>query len=218
MQHPHEIVLASGNPGKIREVSQILARPGITIWPQSQFKIQEVEETGISFIENALIKARHAAAHSGLPAIADDSGLAVDALEGAPGVWSARYAGPGASDAANLEKLLRDMEQVPPEERTAQFICVLVYMRHPRDPTPIVCEGIWEGHLTYAPVGNNGFGYDPIFFVPGHGCTSAQLAPEVKNQLSHRGQALRLFIAALQARRSASWIASDRVDVSHCEV
>lgn len=171
----------------------------VTVLPQSQFQIQEVEETGLSFIENALIKARHAAAHSGLSAIADDSGLVVDALDGAPGVWSARYAGLEANDTANLEKVLREMQGVPPEQRSARFICVLVYMAHPRDPTPIVREGVWEGNLTYAPVGPNGFGYDPIFFVPTHGCTSAQLAPEVKNALSHRGQALRALLATLQS-------------------
>ncbi|CAK0751835.1 dITP/XTP pyrophosphatase [Gammaproteobacteria bacterium] len=200
-KHPHDrIVFASGNPGKIREVGQILSGLHLTVLPQSQFQVPEVEETGLSFVENALIKARHAAAHSGLPAIADDSGLAVDALDGAPGVWSARYAGVGASDEANLDKVLQEMREVPPQERTARFICVLVYLTHPRDPTPIICEGVWEGNLTYTQAGQHGFGYDPIFFVPTHGCTSAQLAPEVKNALSHRGQALRLLLTALQTR------------------
>ncbi|CAK0772541.1 dITP/XTP pyrophosphatase [Gammaproteobacteria bacterium] len=199
-----KIVFASGNPGKIREVGQILSGLHLTALPQSQFQVPEVEETGLCFVENALIKARNAAQHSGLPAIADDSGLAVDALDGAPGVWSARYAGPGASDMDNLEKLIQVMREVPPQERTARFICLLVYMAHPRDPTPIICEGVWEGTLTYAPAGEHGFGYDPIFFVPTHSCTSAQLAPEVKNLLSHRGQALRLLQAALRARGLAS--------------
>jgi len=196
----NKVVFASGNPGKIREVSQILSGPHITVLPQSQFQVPEAEETGLCFVENALIKARNAAVHSGLPAIADDSGIAVDALEGAPGVWSARYAGAGASDEDNLEKLIQVMKEVPPEGRTARFICVLVYLAHPRDPTPIICEGSWEGTLTYAPLGGHGFGYDPIFFVPTHGCTSAQLAPEVKNLLSHRGQALRNLLVALQTR------------------
>ena len=175
----------------------MLAKLELEILPQSTFNIEEVEETGLSFVENAILKARHAAAKSGLPAIADDSGLEVDALNGAPGIYSARYAGPGASDTQNLQKLLTDMEKVPQEQRTARFQCLMVYMRHAHDPTPLICQGTWEGQITFEPRGEGGFGYDPVFFVPTHHCTSAELAPEVKNQLSHRGQALGRLVAAL---------------------
>ncbi|OAI02861.1 RdgB/HAM1 family non-canonical purine NTP pyrophosphatase [Methylomonas methanica] len=183
------IVLASGNPGKIREIQAILQNDNIL--PQSQFNVVEPEETGATFIENAIIKARNAAAHCNLPAIADDSGLAVDALGGAPGVISARYAGVGASDQANLDKLLADMREVPDAQRSARFICVMVYLRHALDPTPIVAQGVWEGRILREAVGENGFGYDPVFWVEQYQCSSAQLAPEIKNALSHRGQALR---------------------------
>lgn len=183
------IVLASGNPGKIREIQAILQNDKIL--PQSQFNVVEPEETGATFIENAIIKARNAAAHCNLPAIADDSGLAVDALGGAPGVISARYAGVGASDQANLDKLLADMREVPDAQRSARFICVMVYLRHALDPTPIVAQGVWEGRILREAVGENGFGYDPVFWVEQYQCSSAQLAPEIKNALSHRGQALR---------------------------
>jgi XTP/dITP diphosphohydrolase len=193
-----QIVLASNNPGKVREIGQILADLDMEVLPQSNFNIEEVEETGLSFVENAILKARHAAAESGLPAIADDSGLEVDALMGAPGIYSARYAGPGASDAQNLQKLLTELEQVAEAQRTARFQCLMVFMRHGKDPTPLICQGTWEGRITFEPRGESGFGYDPVFFVPSHNCTSAELAPEVKNQLSHRGQALRLLLTALQ--------------------
>ncbi|OQW76954.1 MAG: non-canonical purine NTP pyrophosphatase, RdgB/HAM1 family [Proteobacteria bacterium ST_bin11] len=183
------IVLASGNLGKIREIQAILQNDNIL--PQSQFNVVEAEETGATFIENAIIKARNAAAHCNLPAIADDSGLAVDALGGAPGVISARYAGVGASDQANLDKLLTTMHEVPDAERTARFICVLVYLRHALDPTPIIAQGVWEGRILRHAFGENGFGYDPIFWVEQYQCSSAQLAPALKNTLSHRGQALR---------------------------
>ena len=192
-----QIVLASNNPGKVREIGQMLADLDLEVLPQSAFNIEEVEETGLSFVENAIIKARHAAAKSGLPAIADDSGLEVDALKGAPGIYSARYAGIGASDAQNLQKLLADLEKVPQEQRTARFQCLLVYMRHAQDPTPLICQGTWEGRITFEPRGESGFGYDPVFFVPTHHCTSAELAPAVKNKLSHRGQALRRLVTAL---------------------
>lgn len=192
-----QLVLASNNPGKVREIGHMLADLELEVLPQSTFSIDEVEETGLSFVENAILKARHAAAQSGLAAIADDSGLEVDALNGAPGIYSARYAGPGASDSDNLQKLLRDLAQVPQNQRTARFQCLMVYMRHAQDPTPLICQGTWEGRITFEPRGVSGFGYDPIFYVPTHDCTSAELAPEVKNQLSHRGQALRRLVAAL---------------------
>jgi XTP/dITP diphosphohydrolase len=195
--HPERIVLASNNPGKVREFAQLLAGLHSEVLPQSTFNVPEVEETGLTFVENAILKARNAARHAGLPAIADDSGLEVDALKGAPGIYSARYAGAGASDAANLQKLLADIKDVAEHERGARFQCVLVYMRHALDPTPIICQGTWEGRLLHAPRGAHGFGYDPIFYVPTHQCTSAELPPEVKNQLSHRGQALRRLLAAL---------------------
>lgn len=185
------IVLASGNLGKIREIQAILQNDKIL--PQSQFNVDEPAETGSTFVENAIIKARNAAAYCDLPAIADDSGLVVDALNGAPGVISARYAGEGASDQANLEKVLWAMQNIPPEHRTARFICVMVYMRHANDPTPIIAQGTWEGRILNQAVGENGFGYDPIFWVDSHQCSSAQLPPELKNSLSHRGQALQIL-------------------------
>lgn len=189
------IVLASGNPGKIREIQAILQNDKIL--PQSQFNVAEPEETGSTFIENAIIKARNAAAHCRLPAIADDSGIVVDALDGAPGVISARYAGVGAGDRANLEKLLEDMREVPDALRTARFICVMVYLRHAADPTPLIAQGVWEGKILRAAVGENGFGYDPIFWLDQFQCSSAQLAPETKNAVSHRGQALRALARQL---------------------
>lgn len=196
-KHQH-IVLASGNQGKIKEIQAILkAHP---ILPQSQFDVAEAEETGSTFIENAIIKARNAALHAKAPAIADDSGLVVDALNGAPGVISARYAGVGASDQDNLLKLLRDLEGVPEERRTARFVCVIVFMEHAEDPTPVVAQGFWEGRILEAPCGENGFGYDPVFWVPDYRCSSAQLAPEVKNAISHRGKALRRLTELMQAR------------------
>ena len=193
-------MLASGNPGKIREIQAMLASHPIV--PQSDFGIGDAEETGTTFIENAIIKAHHAARHSGLPAIADDSGLVVDALNGAPGVYSARYAGPGSSDLENLQKLLRDLDGVPEEQRGARFICVLAFMQHASDPTPVIAQGVWEGRILTEPAGSNGFGYDPIFWVPTHGCASAELPPEIKNALSHRGQALRALTASLKAKES----------------
>ncbi len=193
-----KIVLASNNKGKVREFNQLLSGLDMEVVPQNTFDIPEVDETGLSFVENAILKARNAAAHSGLPAIADDSGLEVDVLNGAPGIYSARFAGKGASDADNLQKLLRDIKNVPEAQRTARFQCVLVYMRHKDDPTPIICQGTWEGVITQAPQGENGFGYDPIFYVPTHHCTSAQLTPEQKNALSHRGQALQKLLVELK--------------------
>ena len=184
-----QIVLASGNPGKIREIQAILE--DCTIIAQSQFNVPEAEETGSTFVENAIIKARNAAEHCKIPAIADDSGIVVDALDGAPGVISARYAGVGASDLDNLEKLLDDLQNVADQRKTARFICVMVFLQHANDPFPLIAQGVWEGRILSAPVGENGFGYDPVFFVPEQNCASAQLLPEVKNNISHRGQALR---------------------------
>ncbi|MGR8980946.1 MAG: RdgB/HAM1 family non-canonical purine NTP pyrophosphatase [Gammaproteobacteria bacterium] len=193
-----KIVLASGNPGKIKEIQSILA--GHPILPQSDFNVADVEETGSTFVENAILKARNAALHCGLPAIADDSGLVVDALDGAPGVISARYAGEGSTDRANLEKLLRDLEGVPDNRRSARFICVIVFMQHAKDPFPLIAQGVWEGRILYRPKGTRGFGYDPVFWVPERGCASAQLPSDIKNSLSHRGQALAKLKAQIKAR------------------
>ncbi|MGI9301385.1 MAG: XTP/dITP diphosphatase [Gammaproteobacteria bacterium] len=184
------IVLASGNHGKVRELEALLMGSGHEISPQSEFDIGEVEETGLTFIENAILKARHASRHTGLPAIADDSGLEVDALNGAPGIMSARYAGTHGADEDNNRKLLTELAKTANDERTARFQCAVVFMRHATDAMPLVCTGTWEGRILQEPRGANGFGYDPLFYVPSHDCTSAQLAPDVKNRLSHRAQAL----------------------------
>jgi len=200
MPHNHQgetIVLASNNAGKVREINQLLQDQQIRVVPQREFDIQDIEETGLTFVENAILKARHAAKESGLAAIADDSGLEVDALKGAPGIYSARFAGPGCDDQDNNRKLLESLKDVPENERSARFQCVMVYMRHGDDPTPIICQGTWEGRIMQQPQGENGFGYDPLFFVPGQNCTSAQLNPEIKNSLSHRGQALSRLMATL---------------------
>jgi len=192
------IVLASGNKGKVREINQILAGLDLEVVPQTEFDVPEIEETGLTFVENAILKARNAAQHTGLPAIADDSGLEVDALKGAPGIYSARYAGVGSTDEQNLIKLLNSLEGVPEAERSARFQCLMVFMEHELDPTPIICQGTWEGRITTAAQGENGFGYDPVFYVPSHDCTSAELSAEEKNSLSHRGQALQLLLQALR--------------------
>ena len=193
-----KIVLASNNKGKVRELGQMLSTLDMEVLPQATFNIEDAEETGLTFVENAIIKARHAAEIAGLPAIADDSGLEVDALNGAPGIYSARFSGPGASDEKNLIKLLDELKDVAEENRTARFQCLLVYMRHAKDPTPLICQGTWEGRITFEPQGDNGFGYDPVFFVPTHNCTSAQLSADEKNVLSHRGQALQKLLNALK--------------------
>jgi len=169
--------------------------------PQSEFGVPEAEEIGLTFVENALLKARNAASHTGLPSIADDSGIEVDALNGAPGIYSARYAGKGAGDGQNLRKLLKALDEVPDAKRGARFVCVIVYLRHAADPTPVIAQGIWEGRILREARGSGGFGYDPVFWVPTHNCSSAELPAEVKNTISHRGQALRALVAAL---RSAS--------------
>ncbi len=184
------LVLASGNPGKLRELSRILDELGYDLRPQSEFDVSEVAETGTTFVENAIIKARHAAAHTGLPALADDSGIEVDALDGAPGVYSARFSGPGADDAANNALLVEKLRDVAPEQRSARYRAVIVLMRHAADPSPLICEGSWEGMIQLEPTGVGGFGYDPYFYLPELDCSSAQLSAEEKNRLSHRGQAL----------------------------
>ncbi|MCI5106877.1 MAG: RdgB/HAM1 family non-canonical purine NTP pyrophosphatase [Pseudomonadales bacterium] len=196
MSDQKTVILASGNQGKLRELQAVLSDLGVKLLPQSEFDVSDVAETGLSFVENALIKARHACQETGLPSIADDSGLEVDALGGEPGIYSARYAGShGASaDADNNARLLAELEQVPESERTARFQCVIVYMRHAKDPTPLICQGSWEGRILFAEQGENGFGYDPLFYVPEHDCSSAQLDPDLKNSLSHRGQALKQLL------------------------
>jgi XTP/dITP diphosphohydrolase len=190
--------MASSNPGKLREINQILGGLSMEVLPQSEFNVPDAEETGLSFVENAILKARHAASLTGLPAIADDSGLEVDALKGAPGIYSARYSGPGATDKKNLQKVLDELREIPESERSARFQCLMVFMNHAEDPTPLICQGTWEGRILFEPRGEEGFGYDPIFYVPSERCASAELAPEVKNRLSHRGQALQQLLTALQ--------------------
>ncbi len=191
MSASKQVVLASGNPGKLREMAAILSHLDIDLIPQSRFEVPDAEETGGTFVENAIIKARQAAVHSGLPSIADDSGIEVDCLHGAPGIFSARYAGAGAGDDDNLELLVKNAFATGEEEPRARFVCVMVYMEHAEDATPVIAEGIWEGHLVRTARGGHGFGYDPVFYVPDHHCTSAELEPEVKNRISHRARALR---------------------------
>jgi XTP/dITP diphosphohydrolase len=185
-----QLVLASGNAGKLREIAALLDDLGYQLHAQSEFGVSEVAETGTTFVENAIIKARHAAAQTGLPALADDSGIEVDALDGAPGVYSARFAGANANDAANNALLVEKLQGVDPAERGARYRAVIVFMRHAADPSPLICEGSWEGVIQLQPAGEGGFGYDPYFFLPELGCTSAQLSAAEKNRLSHRGQAL----------------------------
>ena len=192
------LVLATGNPGKVKELANMLSSLNINVVPQSDFNVSEVAETGTTFVENAIIKARHAAKITGMPAIADDSGLEVDGLNGAPGVYSARFAGPGASDQDNIDKLLVDLGDNP--IRSARFWCVLVLMRHADDPTPLICSASWEGEITLTQNGNGGFGYDPVFFVAEKNCTSAELTKEQKNAVSHRGQALQKLLLELKQK------------------
>lgn len=192
-----KIVLATGNQGKVREMADRLSDFGFDVVAQSEFNVSDVAETGTTFVENAIIKARHAAKETGLPAIADDSGLEVDFLNGAPGIYSARYSGENATDQSNIDKLLKAMQSAPDAQRSARFHCVLVLMRHEQDPTPLICHGQWEGQILKKQSGSNGFGYDPIFFVPEAQCASADLAPEHKKQLSHRGKALEQLFATL---------------------
>ncbi len=198
-------VLATGNKGKVKEMSELLNSFAIEVLPQSHFDVSDVAETGTTFVENAIIKARHAAKVTGLPAIADDSGLEVDFLSGQPGIYSARFAGENASDRDNIDLLLSKLEGVGSEQRRARFQCVLVYMRHALDPTPIICQGTWEGTISDTIQGENGFGYDPIFWVESEQCSSAQLSKERKNELSHRGQALAMLVEKLKEQ-----LASDK--------
>jgi len=185
-----KLVLASGNVGKLQELSALLEDFDYEVHPQSEYQVPEAEETGTTFGENAIIKARNAAKYTGLPALADDSGIEVDALQGAPGVYSARFAGSNASDQDNNALLVEKLKNVPAEQRTARYRAVIVFMRHAEDPSPIICEGSWEGIIQLEPDGEGGFGYDPFFYLPTLGCTSASLSNEQKNRLSHRGQAL----------------------------
>lgn len=187
------IVLASGNAGKLAELQHMLGDSGLRFVSQKELGVDDAEETGLSFVENAILKARHASAATGLPAVADDSGLEVDALQGRPGIHSARYAG-DAGDEANNQRLLRELEGLPHEQRSARFQCLIVFMRHEEDPTPVICQGTWEGFILEAPRGDNGFGYDPLFYVPDHDCASAQLPSQVKNRISHRARAMQALL------------------------
>lgn len=193
-----KIVLASNNAGKVREIHELLKDYDINVVSQSEFSVDSVEETGLTFVENAIIKARYAALKTGLPAIADDSGIEVDALNGEPGIYSARFSGEGASDKDNNRKLLEVLKDVPEAERTARYQCVMVFMRHAADPTPIIASGSWEGVILPAAKGDGGFGYDPLFYVPTHQCSAAELSPELKNKLSHRAKALISLLHKLQ--------------------
>jgi len=191
-------VLATGNKGKVREMSELLNSFSIEVLPQSQFEVEEVPETGTTFVENAIIKARHAAKITGLPAIADDSGLEVDFLNGQPGIYSSRFSGENATDRENIELLLNKLEGIAHEQRSARFQCVLVFMRHELDPTPIICQGTWQGTITELIEGENGFGYDPVFWVDSEQSTSAQLSKQRKGELSHRGKALNRLVELLK--------------------
>ncbi|MEW5838131.1 MAG: RdgB/HAM1 family non-canonical purine NTP pyrophosphatase [Pseudomonadota bacterium] len=193
----HTIVLATGNAGKVIEFNSLLAGLGLHVRPQSDFAVPEAEETGLSFIENAILKARNAALHTGLPAMADDSGIEVDALHGAPGIYSARYAGAQKSSADNNRKLLAALQDIPQELRTARFQCVMAYLRHAEDPTPVIAQGTWEGRILLAPQGEHGFGYDPVFWVPSHACSAAELPEAVKNAISHRALAFKSLLAQI---------------------
>ncbi len=194
-----KIILASNNKGKIREFNAML-NGVFEVISMSDRNVEEVPETGLTFVENALIKARNASAQSGLPALADDSGIVVDALNGEPGIYSARYAGSHGDDEANTQKLLDEMKLIPDGKRTGRFWCAIVFVEHANDPTPIIIQKGWNGEILREKVGENGFGYDPIFYVPTHGCASAELAPEIKNTISHRGQALDALLEELKVK------------------
>ena len=185
-----KLILASSNAGKLVELRELLGDAGIELHVQSDFGVDDAEETGLSFIENAILKARHAARATGLPALGDDSGLCVDALNGAPGLYSARYSGVHGNAEANIDKLLRELDGLADDQRSARFVCVLAMVRHADDPMPLIAEGVWEGRVLHVRTGSNGFGYDPVFFSPAHGCGAAELPPATKNRDSHRGIAL----------------------------
>jgi len=198
MNNQPTIILASNNQGKLREFHNLFSSTGLHIISQKDHNVDDAEETGLSFIENAIIKARHACEKTGLAAIADDSGLAIDYLQGEPGIYSARYAGTHGDDKANNQKVLNALKNVPQEQRGARFICALAFMRHANDPTPIVCQASWKGIIADKESGENGFGYDPLFFLPEYNCCSAELTKEIKNTISHRAKALQLLLLALQ--------------------
>lgn len=193
------IILASNNQGKLKEFQALFSPLEISIKPQRELGVEDADETGLSFVENAIIKARHACAATGMPAISDDSGLEVDALQGAPGIYSARFSGPNATDQSNNELLLEKLQGLSDAERSARFHCVLVYMRHEKDPTPMICHASWEGRILNAPQGEQGFGYDPLFWLEEQQCSSAELDRSLKNKISHRGQALALLMKAMEA-------------------
>lgn len=189
-----KLVLATGNAGKLKEIQRIFSGLDVDILPQSEFDTPEADETGLSFVENAILKARNASAHTGLPALADDSGIEVDALQGEPGIHSARYAG---DDESNIDKLLRELSGITDDQRTARFQCVMAYVRHAADPVPLISQGSWEGSILTERQGEGGFGYDPVFFVPAHGCSAAELSADEKNAISHRGKALQRMLRQL---------------------
>ena len=196
-----EIVLASSNQGKLKEIQSLLAGQNLIVRPQSEFNIPDAVEDGLTFVENAIIKARHACRLSGLPSLADDSGLEVDYLNGQPGIYSSRYAGESSNNALNNQKLLTKLTGIEQAQRTARFQCVIVYMQHELDPTPIICQGTWEGLIAETLTGKQGFGYDPLFIIPERQCTSAELPADIKNKISHRGQALAKLVKALQNKQ-----------------
>ncbi len=193
-----KIVLASSNPGKVREINNLLSSYGIEVVPQSEFDIPDAIEDGLSFVENAIIKARHASKLSGLPAIADDSGIEVDALNQQPGIYSARYSGEDADDQKNNDKMLRELKDTPEEQRSARYQCLMVFLRNAEDPTPIICQGSLEGRILTEPKGEGGFGYDPIFWLPDQNCAAAELSLEEKNKISHRAKALNALVEKLK--------------------
>lgn len=200
LKTPQKLILASGNAGKLSEFSGLLTPLGWQVEAQNLHQVPEVAETGLTFVENALIKARNAALHTGYAALADDSGIEVDALQGAPGIYSARFAGEGSSDADNNAYLLKQLQAIPEADRTARFWCVLVFLRFAEDPTPVIVQASWEGQILTAPQGEGGFGYDPLFWLPELGKTASELSSEQKNELSHRGKASQLLIQALNQR------------------
>ena len=193
MSNSKTTILASGNKKKLRELSAILSPYEMSLVPQSEFAVEDAIEDGLTFVENAIIKARHACLKTGLPAISDDSGIEVDFLSGKPGIYSARFAGESATDEENLQKLLQQLKGIKPEQRTARYQCVIVYMRHAEDPTPIICQGSWEGQIITEKHGDGGFGYDPIFYCPIAQKTAAQMSAEEKSATSHRGKARKQF-------------------------